>query len=359
VLEAVAVEPSGITAPVIVAEPVTDAVFELIEPEVGEAMPAESAAEEPVRPAPSVVDEFEAAARLFSFTGETPIQQAPVEEAEPVAESHKAHHGKAHHGKAHKAPRTSKAPRAARRRKSAKRITAASFSLAAIGAVGLLTVGMTVPAEAVAAAQGADAASSVQLAGDVSGGGDSAIQAYVAPSSTDDSATALDRTSGFTTGTLVQMAGTVGITNVSTKWFTNDPNCSIQWPFAVGVPITYGFGWRPGEFHEGVDFTPGAGAHIQAIADGTVRVAQNNYQGFGTAIVIDHIVDGQLVSSLYGHMQYDSFQVHVGDKVQVGEYIGRTGDTGRSFGAHTHLQIMINGVTPIDPLPWLRAHATC
>ena len=35
---------------------------------------------------------------------------------------------------------------------------------------------------------------------------------------------------------------------------------------------------------------------------------------------------------------------------------GRTGNTGRSYGAHTHFEILLNGTTPVDPIVWLRAH---
>ncbi len=71
-------------------------------------------------------------------------------------------------------------------------------------------------------------------------------------------------------------------------------------------------------------------------------------------VVIDHHIDGQLVSSRYAHMQYGSLQVTVGQHVTVGTVIGRTGNTGHSFGAHTHFEILMNGTTPIDPIPWLR-----
>ena len=55
---------------------------------------------------------------------------------------------------------------------------------------------------------------------------------------------------------------------------------------------------------------------------------------FGATIVIDHVIDGlQTVATRYAHLQYGSRQVQVGDTVSVGEYIGRTGNTGRSFGA--------------------------
>lgn len=296
----------------------------------------------------SSVDEFERAARLFAFTGENPtVSTAPATPVSPVATTSTS--ASAGDGAAHMPPRT----------RRARRITAASLSLAAIGAVGLLTVGMTLPTEAVAAATGTPDTTTV-LAGDVNDGGDGDIQAYVASGSAAGGVQgSLQHSSGFTTGTVVQLAGTAGITNVSGSTFSNNQNCPVQWPFAVGVPITYGFGPRPGEFHEGVDFTPGMGAHIQAIADGVVAVAQDNYQGYGTAVIIDHVINGQKVASLYGHMELGSLQVHVGQKVKVGEYIGRTGNTGHSFGAHTHVEIRQNDVTPIDPLPWLRAHNQC
>ena len=42
------------------------------------------------------------------------------------------------------------------------------------------------------------------------------------------------------------------------------------------MPITYGFGMRSGRMHEGADFVPGQGAEIQAIAEGTVRIATSS-----------------------------------------------------------------------------------
>lgn len=357
-----AAEPAQVTAP-----------FELVEPVDVPAPATSSPADERVEAAgaeaaASGVDAFEAAARLFSFTGETPVQRPA---AEPIAEQladEPVATPSGHRRVKKRSPRrtSAPAPRAARNRPAGKRIAAASFSVAVVGVVGLLTVGMTLPQQAIAAVSSDDTvtnAAATQMAGDVAASSDTTkakIQAYVAPGdaapvSSDD----LDRSGNYSTGTLVELAGTTGISNLSSKWFTNNPACAVQWPFAVGVPITYGFGPRPGEFHEGVDFTPGAGAHIQAIADGTVRVATEAGGGYGVMIIIDHIIDGKLVSSRYAHMQHGSLQVHAGEKVQVGQYIGRTGNTGFSFGAHTHLEILQNGVTPIDPLPWLHEHATC
>ena len=324
------------------AEPLL-ADFELLEPQLPDATDVDDTVEADEAEAPA--DEFEAAARLFSFTGETPVQAAAAEPevaaefpAEPVS----------HFAKRRANARMTGA--------SFKRMAATSFSVGVMGVVGLLTVGLTTPAEAVAAA-GTTAVTSVAPAGDVYAPDSSEIQAYVAPAQVE--GVDLGRTETYSAGTLVDLAGTVGISNYSSAVFTNNPSCSIQWPFATGVTMSYGFGMRSGRMHEGVDFTPGAGAHIQAIADGVVRISTDSGGAYGVTIVIDHVVDGQLVSSRYAHMQYGSRQVQVGDTVSVGQFIGQTGNTGRSYGAHTHVEILQNGTTPIDPLPWLRTHATC
>ena len=143
--------------------------------------------------------------------------------------------------------------------------------------------------------------------------------------------------------------------------YTNDPNGTIQWPFAVPVPITSGFGPRAApcggcsSYHEGLDLTPGAGAVIQAIADGVVSTASLD-GGLGNHVIIDHQIGGKLVQSVYAHMLYGSIRVAVGQTVTVGTEVGRVGSTGASTGAHLHLEIHVSG-TPVDPFTWLKANA--
>lgn len=322
--------------------------FELLEPVRVETVESAAIDAEPAaapRVAASGVDEFEAAARLFSFTGELPVQ-AP---AEAAAEAPVADPQAVRDHVAFRRPRPNRSV-------ALRRVTAASFSVGVMGIVGLMTVGMTTPAEAVAAAGGADASISVIAPGDgaVTEIDADEIQAYVAPASIEPDA--LDRSGSYDTTTYAEMASQAGIQNFS-NLFVNDPDSPIQWPFSVGVTMSYGFGMRSGRMHEGVDFTPGAGAPIQAIADGTVRIASEAGGAYGVHVIIDHMIDGQLVSSHYAHMQYGSLQVSPGQKVTVGTVLGRTGNTGRSYGAHTHFEILLNGTTPIDPLPWLREHA--
>jgi murein DD-endopeptidase MepM/ murein hydrolase activator NlpD len=328
-----AARPDAVLVP---AEP-----FELLEPSGPDASAGEAAADDQDAAAPaSDVDAFAAAVALFSFTGETPVQAPASVPAAPVS---------AQTVVAHTAPRTF------RGRKVLKNVATASFSVGVMGIVGLLTVGMTTPAEAVAAANGAESAVTVVAPGDTEAGiAAEEIQAYVAPSGTE--SVDLTRTEKYDTLTMAEIASESGIQNFS-NFFVNDPNAEIQWPFAVGVPISYGFGMRSGRMHEGVDFTPGAGSPIQAIADGVVREATTAGGAYGVHVIIDHEIDGQLVSSHYAHMEYGSLKVEPGQKVTVGTMLGTTGNTGRSFGAHTHFEILMNGTTAIDPIPWLRQYA--
>ncbi|TQL45014.1 peptidase M23-like protein [Homoserinimonas aerilata] len=143
-------------------------------------------------------------------------------------------------------------------------------------------------------------------------------------------------------------------------YYTNNPNGSIQWPFPGTVPITSGFGPRAvcsycSTYHLGIDFTPGAGTPIQAITAGTVSDIVLG-GGLGNHVVIDHVVNGQLVQSVYAHMAWGSIQVAVGQQVEVGTIVGAVGSTGASTGAHLHLEVHVEG-TPVDPFAWLKANA--
>lgn len=146
--------------------------------------------------------------------------------------------------------------------------------------------------------------------------------------------------------------------------YTNNPNGAIQWPFPIAVPISDAFGYRLDNcggycsaWHKGVDFLPGEGATIQAIADGVVSKVEPSHSGLGNHVVIDHMVNGQLVQSVYAHMQDNSMKVVVGQTVKVTDPIGLVGNTGESTGPHLHFEIHIGG-EPIDPFEWLKNNAT-
>jgi murein DD-endopeptidase MepM/ murein hydrolase activator NlpD len=129
---------------------------------------------------------------------------------------------------------------------------------------------------------------------------------------------------------------------------------AVRYPLGVTATIGDGFGSRGGA-HNGVDMLCPGGTPIGAIADGVVRISSEGYFGYGVAVVIDHVINGQTVSTLYGHMTYGTRAVQVGQTVSAGQIIGLVGSTGRSTANHLHLEVKING-SLVDPIAWLRAN---
>ena len=144
--------------------------------------------------------------------------------------------------------------------------------------------------------------------------------------------------------------------------YTNNPNGTVQWPFAVGVHVGDQFGPRNcagcSRNHGGQDFNPGINAPIQAIADGVVSYTEDGEASLGVHMIIDHMIDGELVSSVYAHMIHGSMLLETGDVVKVGQVIGKVGSTGMSTGPHLHFEIRVGGIkgTKVAPLPWLYAN---
>ncbi len=136
----------------------------------------------------------------------------------------------------------------------------------------------------------------------------------------------------------------------------------LQWPVSASSPISDGYGPRAAPCsgcssnHQGVDFDPGNGTPVRAIAAGVVVETNDpGWAALGIHAAIRHVINGQTVTSAYGHMQVGSMPLRVGDVVYAGEIIGRVGSTGASTGAHLHFEIRVGGTTPVDPLAWMRA----
>ena len=123
-----------------------------------------------------------------------------------------------------------------------------------------------------------------------------------------------------------------------------------RWIKPCNGPITSQYGWRTHpvygtkKFHDGIDIGVPLNTPVHAPADGIIKVAQW-YNGYGNYIEIDH---GNGISSFYGHLS--SFNVKVGDKITLGQIIGKSGNTGIGTGAHLHFGVHKNGqrVNPLD-----------
>jgi murein DD-endopeptidase MepM/ murein hydrolase activator NlpD len=98
------------------------------------------------------------------------------------------------------------------------------------------------------------------------------------------------------------------------------------------------------QVHLGFDLAVTANVPIVASQRGTV-VHASDLGIYGNCVIIDH---GMGVQSLYGHLS--SIGVKVGDKVEKGQQLGRSGMTGLAGGDHLHFTMIVGGqqVTPVD-----------
>lgn len=97
--------------------------------------------------------------------------------------------------------------------------------------------------------------------------------------------------------------------------------------------------------------------NIVAHSDGTVVSVINNCNvntpedatNPGNMVKIDH---GNGYQTRYLHMAYGTVKVKVGDKVNKGQVLGYMGNTGNSFGAHLHFEVIKDGkrTNPTDYL---------
>lgn len=145
-------------------------------------------------------------------------------------------------------------------------------------------------------------------------------------------------------------AATAMLVNVS---MVSPGSGEVRWPI---LNFTKGRGLGDSGYHQGVDLLSNRGEPIYAAAAGVVRVSQESFGGYGVAVTIDHVIAGQRVSTLYGHMSYGTRQVVSGQTVQAGQLIGLVGSTGSSSANHLHFEVHINGVVA-DPWAWLQANA--
>ena len=95
--------------------------------------------------------------------------------------------------------------------------------------------------------------------------------------------------------------------------------------------------------HRGIDLVVvgNVRADIVSVAAGTVVLNEWD-TGMGWYVVIEHVVDGQRVATLYGHLRYAS-PMTIGTSVEQGQVIGTKGNTGISSGAHLHFEVHPGG----------------
>lgn len=126
------------------------------------------------------------------------------------------------------------------------------------------------------------------------------------------------------------------------------------------LSATYGRGggmWA--SKHSGQDFAVSVGTNVKAVHKGTVVKAGPNGAGdgpaYGNAIVVKHGTGPSAKYSQYAHLS--KVKVHAGQKVDKGQSIALSGNTGNSSGPHLHFEIRStpNYGSAINPVSFLRS----
>ncbi|MFW5955164.1 MAG: M23 family metallopeptidase [Rhodothermales bacterium] len=140
------------------------------------------------------------------------------------------------------------------------------------------------------------------------------------------------------------------------------PESSHEYRFPIAPEdyrrLTSPFGYRVSpllgieRYHNGVDIAGVWRAQVVAIADGVVMEhwppPDGYYRGhdvYGGMVVIEHENGWR---SVYAHLS--ETRVHTGWDVKAGEVIGRIGNTGKSDGAHLHLELRDATGRAMNPL---------
>ncbi|MBE9536146.1 MAG: peptidoglycan DD-metalloendopeptidase family protein, partial [Proteobacteria bacterium] len=100
-------------------------------------------------------------------------------------------------------------------------------------------------------------------------------------------------------------------------------------------------------FQKGIDIAVPEGTEVRAVFDGKILYA-DWFRGYGKIIIIDH---GEGFYSLSAHLS--KLDKKVNDRINKGETIALSGDTGSLKGPYLYFEIRKKG-KPVDPLDWLK-----
>lgn len=127
----------------------------------------------------------------------------------------------------------------------------------------------------------------------------------------------------------------------------SDFEAGFIWPVEGPISGVFGsqriFNGQPRAPHNGVDIAAGRGSTVVAASRGIVTLAEKNLFFNGNVVIVDH---GLSLSTVYVHL--DEITVRKGQRVNIGDPIGKVGATGRVTGPHLHWGANVAGQA-IDP----------
>ena len=144
----------------------------------------------------------------------------------------------------------------------------------------------------------------------------------------------------------------------------HNPTQPYRAPFAIAndYPITQAF--PVNNTHDtvdsryAIDIAMPIGTDIHAARAGIVfEVASSNFRGgadaerYAESANIIRILHDDGTHALYAHLNRNGIRVRPGDRVERGDYIAESGNTGFSSGPHLHFAVMQNFGQRIESIP--------
>ena len=153
-------------------------------------------------------------------------------------------------------------------------------------------------------------------------------------------------------------------------WLPGDPRLlpesgvTYRAPFPVGTSYPVTQTYPDSATHTtrdsmyAVDFAMPVGTDIVAARAGIVfDVASTNFKGgpdldeYADLANLVRVLHDDGTFAVYAHLNWNTIRVRPGDRVQAGEYIADSGDTGWSSGPHLHFAVQRNMGMRVDSLP--------
>lgn len=144
----------------------------------------------------------------------------------------------------------------------------------------------------------------------------------------------------------------------------HQPQEAYRVPFAIAsnFPVSQAYPdvatHRTPDSYYAVDLAMPVGTDVFAARAGVVfDVASNNFQGGlnrerdGPSANVVRILHDDGTYAIYAHLNWNSIRVKPGDRVNRGEYIADSGNTGFSSGPHLHFAVVRNVGLRIESVP--------
>ena len=153
-------------------------------------------------------------------------------------------------------------------------------------------------------------------------------------------------------------------------YFPGDPNAEPLSDFAYRAPFSAGLQFRITQSYPdfithrtrdsryAVDLSMPVGTNVVASRGGVVfDVASTNFKGgpnadqYADLANLVRILHDDGTYAVYAHLNWNTIRVQPGDRVETGQYIADSGNTGLSSGPHLHFAVQRNMGGRVDSLP--------